>query len=134
MIRYKGLNKVEAIDETVGQKGYAIGFEGLITHLKRILPHSEVIEKALRREVNVYPEIALRELIANALIHQDFTIAGTGAMVEIFDNRIEFTNPGLFPHPRKSTDSLAPHQSRVTKYWLRHFDVIGSVRNAAPAL
>jgi len=105
MIRYKGFNKVETIDETVGQKGYAIGFEGLITHLKRILPHSEVIEKALRREVSVYPEIALRELIANALIHQDFTITGTGPMVEIFDNRIEFTNPGALP-PSKKIDRL----------------------------
>lgn len=49
----------------------------------------------------MYPEIALRELIANALIHQDFTVTGTGPMVEIFDDRIEFTNPGsLLPSKR----------------------------------
>ena len=100
VIRYKGLNKVETIDETIGQKGYAIGFEGLIAHLRRILPHSEVIEKALRREVSLYPEIALRELIANALIHQDFTIPGTGPMIEIYDNRIESLIPALSHHPR----------------------------------
>jgi len=105
VIRYKGLNKVETIDETVGQKGYAIGFEGLIAHLRRVLPHSEVIEKALRREVSMYPEIALRELIANALIHQDFTIPGTGPMIEIYDNRIEFINPGALP-PSKKLDRL----------------------------
>lgn len=101
VIRYRGLNKVETIDETVGQKGYAIGFEGLITHLRRILPHSEVIEKALRREVSLYPEIALRELIANALIHQDFGISGTGPLIEIFDNRIEFINPGTLLSSKK---------------------------------
>lgn len=105
VIRYKGLNKVETIDEMVGQKGYAVGFEGLIGHLKRILPHSEVIEAALRREVSVFPEIALRELIANALIHQDFTISGTGPMIEIFTDRIEFTNPGALP-PSKKIDRL----------------------------
>jgi len=42
----------------------------------------------------LYPEIALRELIANALIHQDFSISGTNPMIEIFDNRIEITNSG----------------------------------------
>jgi len=105
LIRYQGLNKVETIDEVVGQKGYASGFEGLINHLKHVLPHSEVIEKALRREVSIYPEIALRELIANALIHQDFTIPGTGPMIEIFDNRIEFTNPGTLL-PSKKLDRL----------------------------
>lgn len=105
LIRYRGLNKVETIDEMVGQKGYAIGFEGLIAHLKRSLPHSEIIREALRTEVAVYPEIALRELIANAIIHQDFTIAGAGPMIEVFDDRIEFTNPGGLL-PGKTIDRL----------------------------
>ncbi len=101
VIRYRGKNKVETIDEMMGQKGCAAGFDGLIGYLKRMLPHSEVIQQSLRTEVSVYPEIALRELIANALIHQDFSITGSGPMVEIFDDRIEFTNPGsLLPGKR----------------------------------
>ena len=101
VIRYRGTNKVETIDELLGQRGYASGFEGLIGYLKRTLPHSEVIQQSLRKEVSMYPEIALRELMANALIHQDFTINGAGPMVEIFDDRIEFTNPGsLLPSKR----------------------------------
>lgn len=101
LIRYKGSNKVNTLDELVGHRGYAVGFEGLINHLKRSLPHSEIIQKALRAEVNLYPEIALRELIANTLIHQDFTVTGAGPMIEIFDDRIEFTNPGsLLPSKR----------------------------------
>lgn len=42
-----------------------------------------------------YPELAIRELVANALIHQDLSISGSGPMVEIFDDRMEITNPGL---------------------------------------
>lgn len=42
----------------------------------------------------MYPEIAIRELVANALIHQDFTIPGSSPMIEIFPDRIEITNPG----------------------------------------
>jgi ATP-dependent DNA helicase RecG len=105
VIRYRGTNKVDTIDELPGQRGYAIGFEGLINHLKRVLPHSEVIQQSLRTEVNVYPDIALRELIANALIHQDFGVVGAGPMVEIFDDRIEVTSPGTLL-PGKKADRL----------------------------
>ena len=94
VIRYKGLNKVETEHEIEGKKGYAVGFEGLIEYIVAILPQSEVIEKALRAKTSLYPDIALRELIANALIHQDFSIRGTGPMIEFFDNRIEIRNPG----------------------------------------
>lgn len=105
VIRYRGTNKVHTIDELIGKKGYAVGFEGLITYLKRILPHSEIIHQSLREEVSVYPEIALRELIANALIHQDFSITGAGPTIEIFDDRIVFTNPGMLL-PGKRIDRL----------------------------
>jgi predicted HTH transcriptional regulator len=59
----------------------------------------------------VYPPIAVRELVANALIHQDFSITGTGPMVEIFPDRIEITNPGV---PLIDVQRLldAPPQSR----------------------
>jgi predicted HTH transcriptional regulator len=94
VIRYRGTNKVDTTDELVGKKGYAAGFEGLIGYLKRVLPHSEVIQQSLREQVSLYPEIALRELIANALIHQDFSVTGAGPTIEIYDDRITFTNPG----------------------------------------
>lgn len=105
VIRYRGTNKVDTIDELPGRRGYAVGFEGLIGHLKKVLPHSEVIQQSLRTEVVIYPELALRELIANALIHQDFTVTGAGPMVEIYDDRIEVTNPGTLL-PGKKPDRL----------------------------
>jgi ATP-dependent DNA helicase RecG len=116
VVRYRGTNKVDAIDELAGQRGYAVAFEGLIGHLRRVLPHSEVIEQSLRIEVAVYPEIALRELMANALIHQDFSISGSGPMVDIYDDRIEITNPGLLL-PGKKPDRLigATPESRNEK-------------------
>jgi ATP-dependent DNA helicase RecG len=58
------------------------------------LPQNEVIEDALRKEVKLVPEIAIRELVANALIHQDFRISGTSMMVEIYADRVEISNPG----------------------------------------
>ncbi|MCK5342291.1 MAG: putative DNA binding domain-containing protein, partial [Candidatus Heimdallarchaeota archaeon] len=94
VIIYKGSNRVETIKEQGGSKGYAIGFEGLVTYINDQLPQNEHIEKAFRKEVRMYPEIAIRELVANALIHQDFTLTGTGPKIEIFTDRMEISNPG----------------------------------------
>lgn len=55
---------------------------------------SESIQGALRTNENLYPEIMIRETVANALIHQDLSISGSGPLIEVFPNRIEVTNPG----------------------------------------
>lgn len=95
LILYVGNNRVRTKREIEGNKGYASGFEGLIDYIQTLLPENEVIGKALRKTEPMYPELAIRELVANALIHQDFSLKGTGPMIEIFSNRMEITNPGI---------------------------------------
>lgn len=95
VIRYKGVNRVATVKERLSADGYAAGFEALIGYINDQLPRNEVIGQALRKEMPMYPELAIRELVPNALIHQDFSVAGTGPMVEIFDDRLEISNPGL---------------------------------------
>ena len=95
VIVYRGDNRVQTVREQVGDRGYAVGFTRAIGFINDLLPQNEVIGQALRKEVRMYPEIAIRELVANALIHQDFTPTGTGPMVEIFEGRMEISNPGV---------------------------------------
>ena len=95
VIVYEGRGRLKTIREQDGRKGYASGFEGLIEFVNALLPRNEVVGKALRKDVPMYPEPAIRELVANALIHQDFSVTGTGPMIEIFADRMEITNPGL---------------------------------------
>ena len=111
LVLYKGNNKFETVRELEGSKGYAIGFEGLIDYLKALLPSNEEIGKAFRQNVPMYPELALRELVANTIIHQDFNLPGTGPMIELFDKRLEITNPGV---PLVDTERFidTPPQSR----------------------
>lgn len=58
------------------------------------MPSNEEIGKVFRREIPMYPPLAIREFIANALIHQDFYVGGSSPMIEVFTNRIEISNPG----------------------------------------
>lgn len=96
VIRYAGRSRVKTIRElpVAKAKGYANGFEELIRYINEQLPANEELGQAFRREVRMYPEVAIRELVANALIHQDFAVGGDGPKVEIFDDRVEITNPG----------------------------------------
>lgn len=80
--------------EEISGKGYAVGFEGLMKFIEALIPTQEPIVGALRERKSAYPIIAIREAVANALIHQDFSISGTGPVVEIFEKRIEITNSG----------------------------------------
>ena len=95
LVVYKSSGRTEAIKERDGKYGYAASFERLIQYIMDQLPGNEVIESALRKQVKMYPEKAIREFVANALIHQDFSITGTGVLIEIFSDRIEITNPGV---------------------------------------
>lgn len=95
VIKYEGTDRISAASkEQVGGKGYANGFEGLIDYINNLLPNNEVLGKALRKVVPMYPELAVRELIANAIIHQNFFMQGTSPLIEIFTDRLEITNPG----------------------------------------
>ncbi|HEU5340218.1 ATP-binding protein [Edaphobacter sp.] len=122
VIQYRGNSRVETLKEQDGHRGYGNGFEGLIGYVNGLLPTNEVIRQALRQDVSMYPELAIRELVANALIHQDFSITGSGPMVEIFDDRIELTNPGeplvkterfIDSPPRSRNEALASLMRRI---------------------
>lgn len=69
----------------------------------------------------MYSELALRELIANALIHKDFTVTGAGPMVEIYDDRIEVTTLARCCPARNPIVSLARPPNRATKNWPLRF-------------
>lgn len=97
VIVYEGTSKAQVKDgkDITGHKGYASSFEGLISYINDQLPASEAIAAALRTTTRAYPKEAIRELVANAIVHQDLNEKGTGVTVEIFEDRIEVTNPGL---------------------------------------
>lgn len=94
IIKYSGTGRFDASTEREDTRGYAAAFTAIVDHVMVLIPSNEVIEQSLRTAVPMFPEIAVRELVSNALIHQDFSVTGAGPMVEIFDDRIEITSPG----------------------------------------
>ncbi len=94
-IKYTGDGRISIEKNMVFEEGYATAFEQAFLYLTAAMPSAEPIEGALRKSRQEFPGIAVRELLANAIVHQDFQATGSSPLVEIFDSRIEFTNPGV---------------------------------------
>lgn len=94
LVQYEGKNRINMLKQMTIDKGYAVGMTDALDFIYTMTPNREEINGAFRETKYAYPPTAIRETLANALIHQDFSATGTSVTVEIFDTRIEITNPG----------------------------------------
>lgn len=93
IIVYDGTNKSANHKSYNGGKWYALWFEEALKHISLLTPSFEQIVDGRRVVINSYPDIAIREFVANALVHQDLSISGISPMIEIYKDRIEISNP-----------------------------------------
>lgn len=94
-VAYDGDNRAAMVKQRIdGKRGYARAFDGVVSYINDLLPVNEHIGSTKRIAHLLFPEIAIRETIANALIHQDMTISGSGPLIELFNSRLKITNPG----------------------------------------
>lgn len=124
LIFYSGDARYQTQKEIAGTEGYASGFKRMMESLNTQLPANELVEDALRTQVPMYPPLALRELVANALIHQDFSLTGTGPMIEVFDGRVEISNPGRpLIDPQRFLDATPRSRNEKLAALLRRFGI-----------
>lgn len=124
IIIYKDGGRVNAIKEHEISKGYACGFEEMVKYIMDQLPTHEVIETAVRKQVSVYPEKAIREFLANALIHQDLVDSSTYVFFEIFKDRIEVTNPGApLVDTNRFIDTVPKSRNETLASLMRRFNL-----------
>jgi ATP-dependent DNA helicase RecG len=51
-----------------------------------------------RVDRSAFPQDVLRELVVNALVHRDYSIAGADVTLHLFENRLEIASPGRLPN------------------------------------
>jgi ATP-dependent DNA helicase RecG len=93
----KGIDKVDILDRKDFAEGLVSDIEESLRFIERNTRTGYRIEKLRREDVPEYPMRALREAITNAVMHRDYFEAGANVFVEIYDNRIEISNPGGLP-------------------------------------
>jgi ATP-dependent DNA helicase RecG len=94
VIVYKGTNNSEALGDTEGKKGYAVGFKPMFDFVMGSIPSREEMRHGLRNKIYDVPDIAIREFLANAIVHQDFTVPGQRPLVEVYKDRVRILNAG----------------------------------------
>lgn len=111
---YAGKGNLEIVEDQTFNEGYALALPKAEEFIMAHVPKREVVDGAFRRIVTAYPQRAVRELLSNTVIHQDLSDATEGPMVMLYENRIEFSNPGttLIPVARLLN---APPKTRNTK-------------------
>jgi len=93
----KGADKVNILDRKDFAGGLVSDIEESLRFIERNTRTGYRIEKLRREDVPEYPMRALREAITNAVMHRDYFEAGANVFVEIYDDRIEISNPGGLP-------------------------------------
>ena len=109
VIQYKGAGRTNAIREEVFTQGYAMAFESICKYMISSIPQNEEITGSYRQKHIMFPEKAIREMVGNVIIHQDLMVRGSGPMLEIFDSRIEASNPGTLLVDVDRIIDTAPH-------------------------
>lgn len=92
--QYRSASNLDVSAETFFYEGYAVSLDKIVKYVMSLLEKTENILHPKRENKYPYPEVSIRELVANMVLHQSFEVHGMTLAVEIFTNRIVITNPG----------------------------------------
>ncbi len=115
LIAFKGTTRVHIFDRRDVRDDLLTQFEAAVLFLKKHLNVRSEIKGVDREDIYEIPLEALREGVVNALMHRDYSIAGTQVSVEIFDDRVEITNPGGLPSglPSKAFGTMSVRRNEL---------------------
>ena len=94
---FKGGDKVNILDRKDFDAGVVNDIEDSLRFIERNTRTAYRIESLQREDVPEYPMRALREAMTNAVMHRDYFEGGANVFVEIYEDRIEISNPGGLP-------------------------------------
>jgi ATP-dependent DNA helicase RecG len=95
--RFRGDDKTHLIDRYQVEGTILDAVDEVPKFIARNTRLTAQIQKIRRRDIPEYPEIAIREILINALAHADYSIPGSTIQIAIFDHRLEIQNPGMLP-------------------------------------
>ncbi len=103
---FKGTDKVHIYDRVDVQDDLITQFHQAMMFLRKHLNLRSEIRGTKRYDILEIPLEALREAVANAIIHRNYAMAGTSLMVEVYDDRVSIKNPGGLPEGMKLSELM----------------------------
>ena len=114
MARFRGISKDEFLDQRQLSGHAFLLLEEALLFLRRHLPVSGKFDPGIvtRLDEPLFPTLALREALVNALCHRDYSVAGGSISLAIFDDRVEIASTGTLPFGLTIKDLKKEHTSR----------------------
>ena len=111
--RFRGKDKTEFLDN---RQFHGNAFDLLLKaerFLRENLPVAGRIQPNVFERIDdpLYPPVALREALANAFCHRDYSIGGGSISLGVFDDRLEITSTGTLHFGLTPEALYLPHES-----------------------
>lgn len=115
--QYAGTDKVNpadvlevSIDDKEFNGSVVAQFREALKFILAKLPvRSRIVAGGKRLSYLAIPEVAIRETLANAIVHRDYTTHRSRIQVDVYANRVEFKNPGKSLVPIDKIETSHPH-------------------------
>lgn len=127
MARFKGTDKAEFMDQRqVRAPAFKLLEEAELFCQRHFPMPAKIVPEQLRRvEAPLVPVDAMREILVNAFIHRDYSIAGGAVSLAIFDDRVEVWSAGTYP------TGITPEQLSKSHLSVQRNPIIADVSNRA---
>jgi ATP-dependent DNA helicase RecG len=114
MARFRGTTKDEFLDQQQLTGHAFLLLREADLFLRRHLPVRGRFESGVLERIDepLFPPLALREALVNALIHRDYSIYGGAVSVAVYDDRLEITSSGTLPFGMTPEELTRDHESR----------------------
>jgi len=113
LARFRGADKTEFIDH---RREVGNAFDLLVRAQRFLMDHLPVAGRVVPNQMErvdepLYPPVALREALANALCHRDYAMPGGSVGIAMYDDRLEITSTGRLPFGLTPRDLVTDHTS-----------------------
>ena len=112
--RFRGLDRMEFLDNRQFNGNAFTLLANAERFLRDTLPIAGRFEQDRFERIDepLYPPLATREALANALCHRDYSIGGGSVGIAVYDDRLEITSSGSLHFGLTPEKLLVPHESR----------------------
>ena len=111
--RFRGIDRTEFLDNRQFHGNAFALLASAERFLRETVPIAGRFESGRfdRIDEPLYPPLAIRESLANALCHRDYSIGGGSLGVAVYDDRLEVTSSGTLHFGLTPEKLFAPHES-----------------------
>ncbi len=111
---FRGVDRSEFLDNRQVNGNAFVLLSHALRFLRDTLPIASRFESGRIQRIDepLYPPIATREAVANALCHRDYALGGGSVGLAVYDDRLEVTSTGLLHFGLTPAALFGPHESR----------------------